>query len=205
MHCPLHALPLIASSVHVFARFFARNVASFSCESTLLRSGKCSRFKMQQRMLGLRMQGQVACSALQLPPPCISHAFGAGMTGDDLRPIQGGAIDYLHVHATLFDSLGTLYVLGLHPQFKAAADAAVALGAPRTLLWPTSSFEYVASAAASCVVRRLPNFQFTCCPPPPRSPNAPRCRYNIRIVGGALSAAQLSGAFALGRQQRRLL
>jgi hypothetical protein len=81
-----------------------------------------------------------------------------GMTGDDLRPIQGGAIDYMHVHATLYDSLGTLYVMGLHAEFEAAVECAVALGAPRTLLFPTSSFEY-----------------------------------NIRIVGGLLSAAQLSG------------
>jgi len=81
-----------------------------------------------------------------------------GMTGDDLRPIQGGAVDYMHVHATLYDSLGTLYVMGLYTEFEAAVERAVALGAPRTLLFPTSSFEY-----------------------------------NIRIVGGLLSAAQLSG------------
>ena len=80
-----------------------------------------------------------------------------GMAGDDLRPIQGGTIDYMHVHATLFDSLDTLYVMGLHAEFDAAVESVVALGAPRTLLFPTSSFEY-----------------------------------NIRIVGGLLSAAQLS-------------
>lgn len=79
------------------------------------------------------------------------------MAGDDLRPIQGGTIDYMHVHATLFDSLDTLYVMGLRAEFDAAVESAVALGAPRTLLFPTSSFEY-----------------------------------NIRIVGGLLSAAQLS-------------
>ena len=81
-----------------------------------------------------------------------------GMTGDDLRPIQGGAVDHMHVHATLYDSLGTLYVMGLYTEFEAAVERAVALGAPRTLLFPTSSFEY-----------------------------------NIRIIGGLLSAAQLSG------------
>jgi len=81
-----------------------------------------------------------------------------GMSGDDLRPIQGGAVDYMHVHATLYDSLGTLYVMGLYTEFEAAVERAVALGAPRTLLFPTSSFEY-----------------------------------NIRIIGGLLSAAQLSG------------
>jgi len=70
------------------------------------------------------------------PPP-----FSAGMTGDDLQPIQGDAITYMHVHATLFDSLGTLYVMGLHEEFDAAAAAVVAMGAPRTLLWPTSAFE----------------------------------------------------------------
>jgi hypothetical protein len=57
-----------------------------------------------------------------------------------------------------YDSLDTLYVTGLQQEFEAAVDAATALGAPRTLLWPTSAFEY-----------------------------------NIRIVGGILSAAQLSG------------
>jgi hypothetical protein len=80
------------------------------------------------------------------------------MAGDDLRPIQGGTIDYMHVHATLYDSLDTLYVMGLHAEFEAAVETAVALGAPRTLMFPTSSFEY-----------------------------------NIRIIGGLLSAAQLSG------------
>ena len=57
-----------------------------------------------------------------------------------------------------FDSLDTLYVTGLQQEFEAAVGTAIALGAPRTLLWPTSAFEY-----------------------------------NIRIVGGILSAAQLSG------------
>ncbi len=85
-----------------------------------------------------------------------------GMTGDDLRPIQGGTVDHLHVHATLYDSLGTLYVMGLHAEFEAAVERAVDLGAPRTLLFPTSSFEY-----------------------------------NIRIIGGLLSAAQLSGDLRL--------
>jgi hypothetical protein len=83
---------------------------------------------------------------------------GTGMAGDDLRPIQGGTTDYMHVHATLYDSLDTLYVLGLHAEFEAAVETAVASGAPRTLMFPTSSFEY-----------------------------------NIRIIGGLLSAAQLSG------------
>jgi mannosyl-oligosaccharide alpha-1,2-mannosidase len=83
---------------------------------------------------------------------------GTGMAGDDLRPIQGGTTDYMHVHATLYDSLDTLYVMGLHAEFEAAVESAVALGAPRTLMFPTSSFEY-----------------------------------NIRIIGGLLSAAQLSG------------
>jgi hypothetical protein len=80
-----------------------------------------------------------------------------GMVGDDLRPVHGDTVDYLHVRATLFDSLDTLYVMGLHEQFEKAVETVVALGAPRTLLHPTSSFEY-----------------------------------NIRIVGGLLSAAQLS-------------
>jgi hypothetical protein len=75
------------------------------------------------------------------------------MTGDDLRPIQGGAVDHMHVHATLYDSLDTLYAMGLYTEFEAAVERAVAL-----VLFPTSSFEY-----------------------------------NIRIIGGLLNAAQLSG------------
>lgn len=81
-----------------------------------------------------------------------------GMTGDDVRPLQGGTEDSLRVRATLFDSLGTLYVMGLYDEYEAAVAEVLRLGAPRTFIYPTSSFEY-----------------------------------NIRIVGGTLSAAQLSG------------
>jgi hypothetical protein len=81
-----------------------------------------------------------------------------GMAGDDVRPIRGGTDDSLQVRATLYDSLGTLYVMGLHDEFRSAVAEVLRHGAPRTFLHQTSSFEY-----------------------------------NIRIVGGLLSAAQLSG------------
>jgi mannosyl-oligosaccharide alpha-1,2-mannosidase len=81
-----------------------------------------------------------------------------GMTGDDVRPLQGGLEDTLHVRATLFDSLGTLYVMGLHEEYEQAVAEVLRIGAPRTFIHPTSSFEY-----------------------------------NIRVIGGTLSAAQLSG------------
>jgi mannosyl-oligosaccharide alpha-1,2-mannosidase len=81
-----------------------------------------------------------------------------GMTGDDVQPLQGGAEDTLHVRATLFDSLGTLYVMGLYEEYEQAVAQVLRVGAPRTFIYPTSSFEY-----------------------------------NIRVVGGTLSAAQLSG------------
>ena len=81
-----------------------------------------------------------------------------GMTGDDLRPLQGGTEDTMRVQATLFDSLGTLYVMGLHDEYEQAVAEVLRRGAPRTLIYQTSAFEY-----------------------------------NIRIVGGTLSAAQLSG------------
>ena len=87
------------------------------------------------------------------------QAYAAtGMAGDDVRPLQGGTDDSLRMRATLFDSMGTLYVMGLYQEYEQAVAEALRIGAPRTFLHPTSSFEY-----------------------------------NIRVVGGVLSAAQLSG------------
>jgi hypothetical protein len=87
------------------------------------------------------------------------RAYAAtGMSGDDLRPVQGGTADSLRVRATLFDSLGTLFVMGLHEEYEQALAEVLRIGAPRTFIYQTSSFEY-----------------------------------NIRVVGGLLSAAQLSG------------
>jgi hypothetical protein len=87
------------------------------------------------------------------------RAYAAtGMSGDDLRPVQGGTADSLRVRASLFDSLGTLFVMGLHDEYEQALAEVLRIGAPRTFIYQTSSFEY-----------------------------------NIRVVGGLLSAAQLSG------------
>ena len=86
------------------------------------------------------------------------RAYAAtGMSGDDLRPVQGGTADSLRVRASLFDSLGTLFVMGLHEEYEQALAEVLRIGAPRTFIYQTSSFEY-----------------------------------NIRVVGGLLSAAQLS-------------
>lgn len=87
------------------------------------------------------------------------RAYAAtGMTGDDVRPLAGGAESSLRVRASLYDSLGTLFVMGLREEYEQAVAEVLRLGAPRTFIYQTSSFEY-----------------------------------NIRVVGGLLSAAQLSG------------
>lgn len=87
------------------------------------------------------------------------RAYAAtGMTADDARPLAGGAESSLRVRATLYDSLGTLFVMGLREEYEQAVAEVLRLGAPRTFIYQTSSFEY-----------------------------------NIRVVGGLLSAAQLSG------------
>jgi len=101
------------------------------------------------------------------------------MTGDDVRPLMGGTDDTMHVHATLFDSLGTLYVMGLRDEYEQAVAQVLRLGAPRTLLYQTSAFECVLQALSRCI--------------PPLQLCNNLSMYNIRIVGGTLSAAQLSG------------
>jgi len=65
--------------------------------------------------------------------------FTGILPADDLEPLTLTGQTWLHSAATLFDSLDTLYIAGLHDEYNEALDLALSLPLP---LHPTKTFEY---------------------------------------------------------------
>lgn len=61
------------------------------------------------------------------------------LPADDLEPLTLTGQTWLNSAATLFDSLDTLYIAGLHDEYTEALDLALSLPLP---LHPTKTFEY---------------------------------------------------------------
>ena len=89
-----------------------------------------------------------------------AHAF----FNDDLRPNSQEGFDWMHSRATLYDSLDTLYIVGLREEFDSAVVEAIGqwwkpgLGVSTSAVFPAKVFEY-----------------------------------HIRVVGGLLGAFSVSG------------
>ncbi|KAJ1447998.1 glycoside hydrolase [Pelagophyceae sp. CCMP2097] len=99
------------------------------------------------------------------------RAYRASAAGyDDVAPKAGKGLDWLHSRATFFDSLDTLYVVGLKSDFDAAVAEVVATGASR---WRPPYW-------ARSGIRPVKVFE-----------------YHIRVVGGLLGAYAVSGDRAL--------
>jgi mannosyl-oligosaccharide alpha-1,2-mannosidase len=77
-------------------------------------------------------------TCLQNYPFTLSHWLGA-LPPDDVAPLTPSGITWLHSAATLYDSLDTLYLVGLEKEYNQAATLAKSLPLP---LHPTKTFEY---------------------------------------------------------------
>ena len=100
---------------------------------------------------------------------------------DDLRPVSRTGYNWMHAHATLYDALDTLYVVGLRDEFDEAVADAVQGGS--------------SSVVARSVARLLDLFSVRLGAGVPTSVVYPvkLFEYHIRIVGGLLGAFHVSG------------
>ena len=62
-----------------------------------------------------------------------------GYPSDDLRPVTSAGDEWLHNHATVVDSLDTLYLVGLRKEFS---DAVKRVARPAGFIYPVTVFEY---------------------------------------------------------------
>jgi mannosyl-oligosaccharide alpha-1,2-mannosidase len=69
----------------------------------------------------------------------LAHLLGTSLPADDLQPLTRTGKTWLHSAATLFDSLDTLYLAGMHDEFQEAVNLVLSLPLP---LYPTKTFEY---------------------------------------------------------------
>lgn len=69
--------------------------------------------------------------------------LASGVDADDLRPVTGGGVSWLHARATLYDSLDTLWIVGEHDLFREARRLVLSLGLPlSSVVFPSKVFEF---------------------------------------------------------------
>ena len=71
------------------------------------------------------------------------HAYRTYATGaDDLAPVSRTGRSWLHAQATLYDSLDTLWLAGLHDQFDQAVQTIAAGVQSGSAIFPSHVFEF---------------------------------------------------------------
>ena len=76
----------------------------------------------------------------------VAHAWRGyvlyGWGYDDVSPMLGSGIENWHARSTIFDSLDTLWLAGMHDEFESVMSELHRSGPPLALLKPTKLFEY---------------------------------------------------------------
>jgi mannosyl-oligosaccharide alpha-1,2-mannosidase len=131
---------------------------------------------------------------------------------DDLRPVSRGGDNWLQARATLYDSLDTLYVVGLHAEvgsecFRYVYVVLSALCARKNLTTrcatPFLQFDAAVEEYVDVAVWRSPVRWWLRGVPTSIIFSSKTFEYHIRVVGGLLGAFSVSGRRSLLFAARR--